>query len=107
MVDFIKRDELKKKIEKKEPFKLLDVRDTPDFEKEHIVGAVHILISKMNKERLNQLFGKDDLIVTYSLDFNCPASGIAAERLKEFGYTKLLRYKGGWQEWKESGYPTE
>ena len=107
MVDVISRDELQKKIEKKEAFKLLDVRDTPDYEKEHIVGAIHILISEMNEERLDQLFNKDDLIVTYSLDFNCPASGIAAERLNEYGYTKLLRYRGGWQEWKESGYPTE
>ncbi|NVM55407.1 MAG: rhodanese-like domain-containing protein [Candidatus Helarchaeota archaeon] len=47
------------------------------------------------------------MIVTNSLDFNCPASGIAAERLKDYGFNKVLRYKGGWQEWKDSIYPTE
>ncbi|MFX1295101.1 MAG: rhodanese-like domain-containing protein [Promethearchaeota archaeon] len=107
MVDIITRDELKKKIDNKEQFKLLDVRDTPDYEKEHIVGAIHILILEMSEAKLDQLFNKSDLIITYSLNFNCPASGIAAEKLMQYGFNNLLRYKGGWQEWKDSNYPTE
>lgn len=107
MVELISRDELKKKIDNNESFKLLDVRDTPDYDTEHIVSAVHILISDMTESSLTNLFDKDDLIVTYSQDLNCPASGIAAEKLQQFGYSKLLRYKGGWGEWKDSNYPTE
>ncbi len=107
MVDIITRDKLKKKIDNKENFRLLDVRDTPDYQKEHIIDAVHILISDMSEETLSKLFSKDDLIITYSLDLNCPASGIAAKKLQDFGYNNILRYKGGWKEWKGSKYPTE
>ena len=40
----ITKEELKGKIDRGENLKLVDVRDTPDFRKEHIVGAVHLLI---------------------------------------------------------------
>jgi len=107
LVDIISRDELKKKLDKKEPVKLLDVRDTPDYKKEHIKGALHLLISDMNEENLKKIFKTNDLIITYSLNFNCPASGIAAEKLLKFGFRQVLRYKGGWEEWKDSNYPTK
>jgi rhodanese-related sulfurtransferase len=107
MVEIISRDELRKKIADKDSFKLLDVRDTPDYEKEHIVTAAHLLISDMNKDRISEMFEEDDLIITYSKDFDCPASRIAAEKLQEFGYKNVLRYRGGWKEWKDSQFPTE
>ena len=107
MVKIISRDELKKKFDENESFKLLDVRDTPDYEKEHITGAVHILISEMNEAILHKMFNPNDLIITYSLDFDCPASKIAAEKLQTFGFSNTLRYRGGWKEWKDSNYPTE
>ena len=107
MVTIITREELKERIDNKELFKLLDVRDTPDYETEHIINAIHILISDMSEKSLSNLFEKSDLIITYSLDLNCPASGIAAEKLQKFGYHNVLRYKGGWKEWKDSKYLTE
>jgi rhodanese-related sulfurtransferase len=107
LVDIISRDALKEKLDRKELFKLLDVRDTPDYKKEHIIRAKHLLISEMNETTLKEIFNIDDLIITYSLNFNCPASGIAAEKLEKFGFYHVLRYKGGWEEWKSSNYPTE
>jgi rhodanese-related sulfurtransferase len=106
-VKIITKEELRKKIDHGEEFKLVDVRDTPDYQREHIVGAVHLLISEMNQERLEGMFDKDDLIITYSLDRDCPAKIIAAEKLVEFGYTDVLAYEGSWKEWKKSGYPVE
>lgn len=106
-VKIITKEELKNKIEQGEEFKLVDVRDTPDYQEEHIVGAVHLLISEMNQEKLEAMFSKDDLIITYSLDKDCPAKIIAAKKFKEFGYPNVLAYQGSWKEWKESGYPVE
>ncbi|MHA1425701.1 MAG: rhodanese-like domain-containing protein [Candidatus Helarchaeota archaeon] len=74
--------------------------------KNSLITAKHILISEMNKERLSKIFGEDELIITYSLDYNCPASKIAAEKLQKFGYQNVLRYRGGWKEWKDSKFPT-
>ena len=106
-IKIMTKEELKEKIDLGEEFKLVDVRDTPDYQNEHIVGAVHLLIAEMTQEKLDGMFDKDDLIITYSLDRDCPAKIIAAEKLVEFGYTYVLAYEGSWKEWKESGYPVE
>ncbi len=107
MINTITKEELLEKVKRNETFHLVDVRDTPDYQKEHIVGAVHLLISDMTKESTEALFGKQDVIVTYSQDINCPAKNIAAQKLMDWGFTNVLAYQGSWMEWKEAGYPTE
>ncbi len=106
MVRIIDKQELLEIIKKKQKFLLLDVRDTPDYNKEHIKAARHLLISQI-ENRIDSMADKDDLIITYSKDLNCPASGIAAETISNLGFTNILRYKGGWQEWKDANLPTE
>ncbi len=107
MVQIISTEELKEKNEKREEFILLDVRDTADFEEEHIVGAVHLLISEMNEQKVDSMFDKDDLIITYSADINCPAKKIAAEKLIGYGFKNVIAYDESWKAWKEANYPTE
>ena len=107
MIDTITKEELLEKIKQKDNFHLVDVRDTPDYQKEHIVGAVHILIAEMNRENVDALFGNQDVIVTYSLDIHCPAKNIAAKKLRDLGFKHVLAYQGSWKEWKEAGYPVE
>lgn len=106
-MDTITKEELLEKIRNEEAFHILDVRDTPDYRREHITGAVHLLIAEMTREKVEGMFGSADLIVTYSLDRNCPAKNIAAEKLREFGFVNVRAYQGSWKEWKESGYPVE
>jgi rhodanese-related sulfurtransferase len=106
-MDTITKEELLGKIQRNEVFSLVDVRDTPEYRQEHITGAVHLLISEMTGEKVEEMFDKQDLIVTYSLDINCPAKNIAAQKLRDFGFSKVLAYQGSWMEWKEAGYPVE
>jgi rhodanese-related sulfurtransferase len=106
-MDTITKEELLEKIRRNVDFHLVDVRDTPDYQKEHIVGAVHLQISEMSRESMEAMFSKGDLIVTYSLDINCPAKNIAAKKLINYGFTNVLAYQGSWMEWKEAGYPVE
>ena len=106
-MDTISKDELLEKIRQHENFHLVDVRDTPDFQKEHISGAVHLLISEMNREKVEAMFHEKDMIVTYSLDINCPAKNIAAKKFIDFGFTNVRAYPGSWREWKVAGYPVE
>ena len=106
MIKIISKQELLEKIESGEKFLLLDVRDTPDYKKGHIKGALNILISQI-ENRIKSIAETNDLIITYSKDINCPASGIAAEKLVKLGFTNVIRYKGGWKEWKESKLPVE
>jgi rhodanese-related sulfurtransferase len=103
----INKEELLEKINRKERFHLVDVRDTPDYQERHIVGAENLLISEMNREAVEAMFDKHDLIITYSLDINCPAKNIAAKKLRNLGFKNVLAYQGSWKEWEEAGYPTE
>jgi rhodanese-related sulfurtransferase len=103
----ITKEEIKENMDRGERFKLIDVRDTPEYEREHIVGAIHLLISEMRPDRLKKLVDEDELIVTYSEDINCPAKMIAAQTLTDLGYSHVFAYDGSWKEWKESGYPVE
>jgi rhodanese-related sulfurtransferase len=107
MVRIITTEGLKEKMDKGEKFVLVDVRDTPDYEEEHIVGAVHLLISEMNEQKVNSMFDKDEQIITYSLDINCPAKKIAAEKLIDYGFKNVIAYDESWKAWEEAHFPTE
>lgn len=47
------------------------------------------------------------MIVTYCANSNCPKSKIAADKLKGLGYTNVLEFSGGIEEWKTAEYPLE
>lgn len=106
MAEKINKEKLKEKIEKGENLRILDVRDTPEYEKEHIIGAEHLLISEMD-EKAELFFNKNETIITYSEDIDCPAKKIAADKLEKMGFKNVLYYPGSWKDWKEAGYPTE
>ena len=82
MVKIIKKQDLLDFIEKKEYFLLLDVRAASEYEKEHIIRAKHLPISQI-EVKIDKLAAKNDTIITYSEDLNCPASGIAAEKINQ------------------------
>ena len=107
MIETITTEQLKAKIEAKEAFKLVDVRDTPDYRQAHIPGAVHLLIADMEEQLVRTLFNQEDEIIVYSLDIECPAKFIAAEKLIDLGYKHVSAYPGSWKEWQDAGYPTE
>jgi rhodanese-related sulfurtransferase len=46
---------------------------------------------------------KDAEIIVYCLGPSCPQSGDAARKLTTLGYTNVLAYEGGLEEWKASG----
>lgn len=107
MIEVITKAKLLEEITSNKSLVLLDVRDTPDYEKAHIVGAKHMLIADMNSERIHAEFNPDDNIVTYSQDRQCPAKTIAAKKLLNMGFKQVRAYEGSWQEWNEAGYPIE
>ncbi|MBD3229405.1 MAG: rhodanese-like domain-containing protein [Candidatus Lokiarchaeota archaeon] len=106
MVKEIDKEEIKSKLDNNEDIILLDVRDTPEYNKEHIIGAKHLLISEMDGKAESK-FNKDDTIITYSEDIDCPAKNIAAEKLEKMGFKNVMAYPGSWKDWKDSGYPME
>jgi rhodanese-related sulfurtransferase len=106
MTDIITGEQLKEMIESGRDFDLLDVRDTPEYEKEHLPGAKSMLIADM-EERAGSELDKNKTVVVYSEDINCPASTIAVQRLSIMGFKELRDYAGSFRDWKEAGFPLE
>lgn len=64
----------------------------------------------MRKQQWNRKTGtpwKEDEIVVYCSDANCIASRALGQFLERNGYTHVLHFAGGLQEWEQAGYPLE
>ena len=86
----------------------LDARSPGDFSAGHISRAINLpahafLDSMAYLENLD--FNKH--IITYCDGEDCNASIDLAADLKMMGFTEVNFFFGGWQEWRDAGYPIE
>ena len=88
---------------------LVDARSGAEYEAGHITGAVNIPYDELldNYERLKTAIPADAVVVCYCEGPTCDQSENLAKELTFMGYTNVLVYKGGWQEWEAAGYPVE
>ncbi len=103
----IGKDDLKRKIDGKERFVLLNVLTEEYYRPDkNIPGSRHVSVDKLDENTAKQYApDKNAQIVTYCGGGSCPASGKAAEKLSAMGYTNVSAYEGGIKEWEASGYP--
>lgn len=99
----ISREVLKHKLDTKENFCLVMALADWAYEAKHIPGSLHFDNIKEAIQSLN----KDDEIVVYCSDENCIASKALGQLLERNGYTHVLHYAGGLQDWEQAGYPLE
>ena len=99
----ISRDELKRKLERKDNFKLVMALGTWEYRAKHIPGSLHFLTPE---EAITSL-AQDDEIVVYCSSYDCIASVLAYKYLVHHGYMHVRRYAGGILDWEEAGYPLE
>jgi rhodanese-related sulfurtransferase len=99
----IKIDFAKALFDKKHRF--IDARDAADFDAGHIQGAMNIPYHDLEKyrEKLNTL-PKDQVYVTYCSSA-CDVSIDMAYAMVKMGFKKVYIFHGGWDEWKNAGYP--
>jgi rhodanese-related sulfurtransferase len=89
------------------PFSLVDARSDQYFDGTLIMGAKR-LPAESEKVTIEQsLPDKKKLVVVYCAGPQCPASKNLAKRLVELGYTNVVDYHGGMQEWIENNKPTQ
>lgn len=100
----IKQEALLKRIEQKDASMIiLDVRTPEEFAAGHIPGAVNIPYTHL-PARASQLSGAGDKdIVLYCA--TGVRSQLAAERMREHGYTRLLHLDGDMKAWDEKNRP--
>lgn len=89
-----------------------DVRPGLFYRMGHIPGAV-AFSGKAFGERfpqeqpaLDAAVAAGKVIVLYCTNLDCPDGGVVAAWLADRGYPVSV-YKGGWEEWKSAGLPTE
>lgn len=104
----LKKEELKKMIDNKEDFELVNVLSESSFEQKHIPGSINISVDEdFEKRALVFLSDKEKKVVVYCASFECQASPQAARRLEAAGYKNVYDYEGGIKDWEEANYPLE
>jgi len=97
--------EVKKRLDAKERFTLIDVREEDEWAKGHLPGAVHICKGVIERDIENAVPIKGTPMVLYcGTGFLSP---LAADNLQKMGYTEVFCMEGGWRAWLDAGYPTE
>jgi rhodanese-related sulfurtransferase len=74
---------------------------------ELIPGSRRVPLPHVGQEVRRLGIPTDAEIVVYCNGPKCPNSAQAAEKLEAFGYTNVLVFKGGLEEWKAASLPVE
>src|SRR5207245_8109955 len=96
----ISRDELKRKLERKDNFKLVMALGAWEYRAKHIPGSLHFLTPE---EAITSL-AQDDEIVVYCSSYDCVASVFAYKYLVHHGYMHVRRYAGFILDSEDSGF---
>lgn len=86
--------------------RLVNVLDKPLYDDAHIKGTKNvesICVPFMELEASVKNWDKTTPVVTYCANYQCTASGSAAKKLKELGFTDVWAYEGGTAEWYQLG----
>jgi len=95
--------DLKSKLDRGEPVRLVNALPQWEFDRSHIPGSEHFA----NLDDALNALKPDDEIVVYCTDPPCKASQKLYKDLVARGYTNVRRFEGGLVEWAEKGYPLE
>ena len=102
-MNLISRDDLKAKLDNGDDSKLVCALSEWAYQAKHIPGSLHI----DNPQEGLKLLAKNDEIVVYCSDPNCPSSKYAYHMLTSGGFENVRRYEGGILDWEEAGFPIE
>jgi len=103
----ISAQELKKKIDDKEDFELVDVLGTESFKSKHIPTSKDIDVGEIEDRAEKELPDKNKEIIVYCASKTCQASPNAAKKLEEMGYTNVIDFEDGLAGWQDAGYKFE
>jgi len=96
--------EVKRRVDNKETFTLIDVREESEWAKGHLPGAIHLSKGIIERDIENAVPEKVTPMVLY-----CGGgfrSALVADNLQKMGYTHVISMDGGWRGWTEAGFAT-
>jgi len=93
------------KLNKKEKFHFIDVREDHEWNDGHATGSSHLGRGIMERDIEKIVPEKSELVVLY-----CGGgyrSAMAADNIQKMGYTNVLSMAGGIRLWREKGFKEE
>lgn len=103
----ISTSELLALIKSESRITLLDCRAADYFHWERLPAAKNLRWKKIPGAASAELPDKNSLVITHCQSFLCPASVKGYEALVARGYTNIVEYSGGVEDWKAHGYATQ
>lgn len=97
--------DVKAKLDRAESFHFVDVREDREYEQDHAVGAIHLGKGVIERDIETVIPIKQEPIVLY-----CGGgyrSVLAADSIRQMGYTNVISMDGGIKAWREAGFPME
>jgi rhodanese-related sulfurtransferase len=97
--------DVKAKLSRGERFEFVDVREDHEYAADHARGARHVGRGILERDIETVIPDKTAEIVLY-----CGGgyrSALAADSLRQMGYTNVSSMMGGIKAWREAGYPIE
>jgi rhodanese-related sulfurtransferase len=99
----ISRDELKAKLDRGDPFKLIMALNRWAYDAKHIPGSLHF----DTPDELYAAIRPEDEVVVYCSNVDCLSSVALYRELVRRGYSDVRRYAGGLMDWEDAGLPLE
>ena len=99
----IDRNELKAKLDRRDPFKLIMALNRWAYDAKHIPGSLHF----DTPDELYAAVQPDDEVVVYCSNVDCLSSVALYRDLVRRGYRNVRRYSGGLLDWEDAGLPLE
>jgi rhodanese-related sulfurtransferase len=97
--------ELKQRVEAKEEFLLIDVREDHEWAAGRIPGAIHLSKGIIERDIEEKFPNREAEIQLY-----CGGgyrSALVADNLQKMGYKRVVSVDGGWRGWTGAGFPVE
>ncbi|HEY4682435.1 MAG TPA: rhodanese-like domain-containing protein [Candidatus Acidoferrales bacterium] len=97
--------EVKRKLDAKEKFILMDVREDSEWNASHLPGATHLGKGIIERDIETMVPDPNAEIVLY-----CGGgfrSALAADNLQKMGYKRVYSMADGFRGWNEAGFPVE
>jgi molybdopterin/thiamine biosynthesis adenylyltransferase/rhodanese-related sulfurtransferase len=98
-------EDVKKKIDNKDDFLLVDVREKDETAGGTLPGATQVVRGFLELKIENLQPKKDREVILYCAGGN--RSALSAKALQDLGYSKVSSMKGGFGAWQHAGYPIE
>lgn len=107
MAATITRQELYAKITRGERIAIVEALPPMYYQDAHLPGALNIPHDDVATLAPALLPDKDQEIIVYCSNAACQNSTAALHRLTALGYSRVLKYAEGKQDWVEAGLPVE